>query len=130
MKAAKRFKTQKKERVRAKSSWQGRKTDEKEQKSVLRKKLLMHHLKVILTLLLKNISSEIIHADVVVNAINDEVSSISSISSISAHIAEQIFPESVLSEESKPINSVMSKRQGNQGKLSFLEEKGLRKIEN
>ena len=90
----------------------------------------MHHLKVILTLLLKNISSEIIHADVVVNAINDEVSSISSISSISAHIAEQIFPESVLSEESKPINSVMCKRQGNQGKLSFLEEKGLRKIEN
>ena len=79
-------------------------------------------MKVILTLLLKNISSEIIHADVVVNAIND--------SSISAHIAEQIFPESVLSEESKPINSVMCKRQGNQGKLSFLEEKGLRKIEN
>ena len=36
------------------------------------------HLKVILTLLLKNISSEVIHADVVVNAMNDKISSISS----------------------------------------------------
>ena len=38
----------------------------------------MHHLKVILILLLKIISSEIILADIVVNAVNDEVSSISS----------------------------------------------------
>ena len=42
------------------------------------KKVLMHHLKVKLTLLLKNISSEITHANFVVNAINDKVSSISS----------------------------------------------------
>ena len=87
----------------------------------------MHHLKVILTLLLKNISSEIIHADVVVNAINDEVSSISSISSISTHIAKQIF-ESVQFYQKNLGES--SKKQGDQGKLSFLEEKGLRKIEN
>ena len=45
-------------------------------KSVLRKKHLMHHLKVILIMLLKNISSEIIHADVLANAMNDEVSSV------------------------------------------------------
>ena len=38
----------------------------------------MHHLKVILILLLKIISSEIILADIVVNTVNDEVSSISS----------------------------------------------------
>ena len=37
-----------------------------------------YHLKVILTLLLKNISSEVIHGDVVVNAMNDKISSISS----------------------------------------------------
>ena len=36
-------------------------------KKGLRKKLLMHHLKVILMLLLKNISSKILHTDVVVN---------------------------------------------------------------
>ena len=40
MKAAKRFKTQKKERVRAKSSWQGRKTDEKEQKKFLEEEIV------------------------------------------------------------------------------------------
>ena len=39
----------------------------------------MHPLKVILILLLKNITSEIIHADVVVNAMNDEISSIYSL---------------------------------------------------
>ena len=44
----------------------------------------MHHLKVMLILLLKNTSSEIIHPDVVVNAMNDEVSWISS------QIVEQI----------------------------------------
>ena len=43
-----------------------------------RKKLLMHYLKVISILLLKNISQEIIHPDVAVNAMNDKVSSISS----------------------------------------------------
>ena len=43
-------------------------------KSVSRKKLLMHHLKVLLKLLLKNISLETINADVVVNAMNDKVS--------------------------------------------------------
>ena len=58
--AAKRFKTQEK------SSWQGNKSEEKDQKSVLRKKILMHSLKEILILLLKNILSEIIHTDVVV----------------------------------------------------------------
>ena len=39
----------------------------KNKKYVSRRKLLMHHLKVILILLLKNILSEILHADVVVN---------------------------------------------------------------
>ena len=52
--------------------------DPNNKKSVLWKNLLMNHLKVKLILLLKNISSEIIHADVVVNAMNDEVSSICS----------------------------------------------------
>ena len=51
---------------------------EKNKESVLRKKWLMNHLKIILILLLKNISSEIIHVDVVVNAINNEIPSISS----------------------------------------------------
>ena len=66
----------------------------------------MSHLKVILILLSKNISSEITHADVVVKAMNDEISSISSQS------VEQIkiFPEVVLSEVSKLIDSVMSMR--------------------
>ena len=65
----------------------------------------MHHLKVILILLLKNI---IIHADVVVSAMNDEVSAISS------QIVEQIevILEIVLSEVSKLIDSVMSMRKG------------------
>ena len=40
------------EREREKSTWQGKKSQETEQKSVSRKKLLMHHLKVILILLL------------------------------------------------------------------------------
>ena len=44
----------------------------------------MNHLKVILILFLQNISSEIIHADVVVSAMIDEASSISS------EIVEQI----------------------------------------
>ena len=44
-----------------------KKSEEKEQKGVLRKKLLMHHLKVVLILLLKNILSEILHVDAVVN---------------------------------------------------------------
>ena len=52
--------------MREKSSWQGKKSEEKEQKekNVFRKKFLMHYLKVILILLLKNISSEILPADV------------------------------------------------------------------
>ena len=86
----------------------------------------MHHLKVILILWLKNISSEIIHAAVVHNAINDEITSISS------RIVQQIevIPESVLSKVSKLINSMMSKKLGEKSKLSFREEKGLRKMEN
>ena len=132
MKAAKRFKTQEREKEREKSSWQGEKTEEKEQKkkktkkNVSRKKLLMYHLKVILILWLKNISSEIIHADVVLIGINDAITSISS------RIVEQIevIPESVLSKVSKLINSMMSKKLGDQRKLSFREEKGLRKMEN
>ena len=64
MKVAKTVKTQERE----KSIWQGKKFEGKEQKKKgLRKKLLMHHLKVILMLLLKNISSKILHTDVVVN---------------------------------------------------------------
>ena len=42
------------------------------------KKVLMDHFKVVSILLLKNISSEITHANFVVSAMNDEVSSISS----------------------------------------------------
>ena len=38
----------------------------------------MQHLKVMLILLLRNISSEIIHADDVVHAMNDEISQTSS----------------------------------------------------
>ena len=72
----------------------------------------MHHLKVILILLLKNI---IIHADVVVSAMNDEVSAISS------QIVEQIevILEIVLSEVSKLIYSVMSMRKGRPKKPQF-----------
>ena len=79
-----------------------------------------------LTLLLKNISSEIIHSDSVVNAMNDEVSSVSS------QIVEQIevIPEVVLSKVSKLIGSVRSWRQREQRKHGFLEKKGLHKIEN
>ena len=40
MKAAKRSKIQKKERVRAKSSWQERKTKEKEQKKFLEEEIV------------------------------------------------------------------------------------------
>ena len=40
MKAAKRSKTQKKERVRAKSGWQERKTKEKEQKKFLEEEIV------------------------------------------------------------------------------------------
>ena len=63
-------------------------------------------------LLLKNISSEIIHADVAVNAMNDEVSS------ISFQIVEQIevILEVTLSEVSKQIDSVMSMKPGNKRK--------------
>ena len=75
---------------------------------------------------MKNVSSEIKHADVVVNAMNDEVSSIFS------QIVEQIevILEVVLSEVSKLINSVMIMRRGDQRNHSFLEEKKLHKIKN
>ena len=128
MKAAKRFKTQEREKEREKSSWQGEKTEEKEQqkKNVSRKILLMYHLKVILILWLKNISSEVIHADVVLIGTNDAITSVSS------RILEEIevIHESVLSKVSKLINSMMSKKLGDQRKLNFREEKGLRKMEN
>ena len=68
MKAAKSFKTQ--EEI----NWPGKKSEKKENRT---KKGLMDHFKVISILLLKNISSEITHANFVVNAMNDEVSSIS-----------------------------------------------------
>ena len=86
----------------------------------------MHHLKVILILLLKTISSEMIHSDVVVNAMNDEVSSISS------QIVEQIdvIPEAFLSKVSRLTESVISRRQREQRKHGFLEKKRLHKIEN
>ena len=136
MKAAKIFKTQERERERerrreknqvGKEKRLGKKNKKKKtKKNVSRKKLLMYHLKVILILWLKNISSEIIHADVVLIGINDAITSISS------RIVEQIevIPESVLSKVSKLINSMMSKKLGDQRKLSFREEKGLRKMEN
>ena len=67
---------------------------------------MMHHLKVILILLLKNISSEIIHPDVAANAMNNEASSISS------QIVEQseVIPEVDLSKVSKLIDSVIGRR--------------------
>ena len=124
MKAAKRFHTQQRERNQvSKEKVLGKGI----KKIVSRKKLLMHHLKVILILLLKNISSEIIHPDVVVSAMNDQVSSISS------QIVEQIeiIPEVALSKVSKLIDPVISRRQGEQRKQGFLEKKkGLHKIEN
>ena len=72
MKAAKRFKNQarKKERGKERERNQVRKEKslrKKNKKIVSRKKLLMDHFKVILILLLKNISLEILHDDVVVN---------------------------------------------------------------
>ena len=81
----------------------------------------MHHLKVILILLLKNISSEIVHPDVVFNAVNDKVSSISS------KIVDQIdvIREVALSKVSKLIDSVKSRRRGEQRKHGFLEKKRL-----
>ena len=81
----------------------------------------MHHLKVILILLLKNISSEIVHPDVVFNAVNDKVSSISS------KIVDQIevIREVALSKVSKLIDSVKSRRREEQRKHGFLEKKGL-----
>ena len=136
MKAAKIFKTQERERERERRREKNqvgkekrlRKKNKKKKtkKNVSRKKFLMYHLKVILILWLKNISSEIIHADVVLIGINDAITSISS------RIVEQIevIPESVLSKVSKLINSMMSKKLGDQRKLSFREEKGLRKMEN
>ena len=136
MKAAKIFKTQERERERERRREKNqvgkekrlRKKNKKKKtkKNVSRKKFLMYHLKVILILWLKNISSEIIHADVVLIGINDAITSISS------RIVEQIevIPESVLSKVPKLINSMMSKKLGDQRKLSFREEKGLRKMEN
>ena len=81
----------------------------------------MHHLKVILILLLKNISSEIVHPDVVFNAVNDKVSSISS------KIVDQIevIREVALTKVSKLIDSVKIRRRGEQRKHGFLEKKGL-----
>ena len=49
---------------------QKRSLRKRNKKIALRKKFFMHHLKVILILLLENISSEIIHPDVVVTAMN------------------------------------------------------------
>ena len=67
MKAAKRFKTHEREKERNQVGKE-KSLRKKNEKSVWRKKLLMHYLKIILlTLLLKNISSEILHADVVGN---------------------------------------------------------------
>ena len=71
-------------------------------------------------------SSEIIHADIVVNEINDKISSISS------QIAEQIevILEVVLWEVSKLIDSMLSMKQEDHRKHSFLEKKKLHKIKN
>ena len=66
MKAANKFKTQEREMKLARKNILGKRR-KKNKKSVLGKKLLMDHLKVMLILLLENISSEILHADVVVN---------------------------------------------------------------
>ena len=66
------------------------------------------------------------HPDVVVSAINNEVLSISS------QAVEQIefIPEAVLAKLSKLIDSVISRRLGEQRKHGFLEKKGLHKIKN
>ena len=132
MKAAKRVKTQEREREtereRERNEVRKAKSLRKRNKKIAsKKKLLMHHLKVILILLLKNISSEIIHPDVVFNAMNDEVSSISS------QIVKQIevIPELVLfliklSWLTRLIDSVISRRQEEQRKHCFL--KGALKV--
>ena len=93
MKATKRFNTKEREKNRVSKGKSLRKWNKK---IASRKKLLMHHLKVILILLLKNTSSKIIHPDVVVNAVNDEVSSISSqiVEQIEG-IPEKIFKKSI-----------------------------------
>ena len=57
---------------------------------------------------------------------NDELSSISS--QIVKQI--QVIPEAVLSKVSRLIDSVISRRQGEQRKHSLLVKKGLHKIEN
>ena len=64
MKAAKRFKTQERERNQVRKEKSLRK---KNKNNVSRKKLFILYFKVILILLLKNISSEILYADFVVN---------------------------------------------------------------
>ena len=66
------------------------------------------------------------HPDVVVSAINNEVLSISS------QAVEQIefIPEAVLAKLSKLIDSVISRRLGEQREHGFLEKKGLHKIKN
>ena len=64
MKAAKRFKTQERERNQVVKEKSLRK---KNKNNVSRKKLFILYFKVILILLLKNISSELLYADFVVN---------------------------------------------------------------
>ena len=83
--------------------------EEKEKKCV-NEHLLMHHLKVMLILLLKRSRQKFYM--LMLLSINDEVSSIFS------QIVEQIeiIPEAVLSEVSKLIDSVISKRQRDQRK--------------
>ena len=86
----------------------------------------MHHLKVILILLLKKISTEIVHANVLVNAMNYEVLSISS-----QTVAQiEIILKVILSEVSKLNGYVMSMKQGDQRHHTFLEKKELHKVKN
>ena len=133
MKAAKRFMPQERETEREgeregeRNQFSKKKSVRKKtKKSVSRKKLLMHHLKVILMPLLKDISSEIIHAHVAANAMNNELLSIYS------QTVEQIevISEVVLSNVSKLIDSEIPRDKETKGNKIFLRKKGLHKIGN
>ena len=86
----------------------------------------MHHLKVILLPLLKDISSEIIHPHVAVNAMNNKLLSIYS------QTVEQteVISEVALSDVSKLIDSEIPRDKETKGNKIFLRKKGLQKIGN
>ena len=104
MKAAKDSRPQ---REREKSSWKGKKSEEKEQKKSFGEEIVDAPFESDIILLLKNwkTSYQKFYMMMLLS-MNDELSSISS------QVVEQVeaIPEVVLSEVSKLINSVISKR--------------------